>query len=379
VLTVLSVIGTRPEAIKMAPVVSELGRCADRVRSRVCVTSQHREMLDQVLHLFDIRPDYDLDLMRADQALAELTANLFTGLDPIVAATRPDWVLAQGDTTTVLVAALVAFYRRIPFGHVEAGLRTGDLARPFPEEMNRRVADTVAGLLFAPTERARQALLAEGAAADDILVTGNTVIDALLTVAARPYDWRRGPLAGLPREARLVVVTAHRRESFGAPFRALCQAIRDLARQFAPGVHIVYPVHLNPNVRAPVTEILGRIDNVHLLDPLDYESMVHLMNRATLILTDSGGIQEEAPSLGVPVLVLRDVTERPEAVEAGVVRVVGTAREPIVAAARRLLTDAAAHQAMATRVNPYGDGKAAARIVAALLERGGRRRPVRPS
>jgi UDP-N-acetylglucosamine 2-epimerase len=277
-------------------------------------------------------------------------------------------VLAQGDTTTVLVAALVAFYHRVPFGHVEAGLRTGDLARPFPEEMNRRVADVVGGLLFAPTERARQALLREGADDARILVTGNTVIDALLAVAARPYDWASGPLAKLPSEGRLVVVTAHRRESFGEPFRALCLAIRDLARQHAPDVHVVYPVHLNPNVRAPVGELLAGVGNVHLLDPLDYESMVHLMKRATLILTDSGGIQEEAPSLGVPVLVLREVTERPEAVEAGVVRVVGTTRERIVAEAHRLLVDAAAHRAMATRVNPYGDGKAAARIVAALLD-----------
>jgi UDP-N-acetylglucosamine 2-epimerase len=231
------------------------------------------------------------------------------------------------------------------------------------------VADAVGGLLFAPTERARQALLREGADDERILVTGNTVIDALLAVAARPYDWAGGPLAKLPREGRLVVVTAHRRESFGEPFRALCLAIRDLAQQLAPGVHVVYPVHLNPNVRAPVSELLAGLSTVHLLDPLDYESMVHLMKRATLILTDSGGIQEEAPSLGVPVLVLREVTERPEAVEAGVARVVGTTRERIVAEARRLLTDPAAHRAMATRVNPYGDGKAAARIVAALLDR----------
>ena len=369
-LTVLSVIGTRPEAIKMAPVVNELRRWADRVRSVVCVTSQHREMLDQVLRLFDIRPDYDLDLMRPDQTLSELTASLFSRLDPVVRRTHPDWVLAQGDTTTVLVAGLVAFYSRIPFGHVEAGLRTGDLARPFPEEMNRRVADGLAHLLFAPTERARQALLREGADDEAILVTGNTVIDALLAVAAQPYDWTHGPLAALPGQGRLVVVTAHRRESFGEPFRALCLAICDLAREFAPaGVHVVYPVHLNPNVQTPVKEILSGLPNVHLLEPLDYASMVHLMQRAALLLTDSGGIQEEAPSLGVPVLVLRDVTERPEAVEAGVVRVVGTSRDRIVAEARRLLTDAAAHRAMATRVNPYGDGKAAARIVAALLER----------
>ena len=372
VLTVLSVVGTRPEAIKMAPVIKELERFPERIRSVVCSTGQHREMLDQVLRLFAIAPDYDLNLMTPDQRLAQLTANLFVGLDDVLDAVRPGCVLAQGDTTTVLVAALAAFYRRIPFGHVEAGLRTGDRQRPFPEEINRRLADAVADLYFAPTERARQALLREGVPDEAVFVTGNTVIDALLTVAERPYAWAAGPLAALPAGARFVLITAHRRESFGEQFRQLCLAIRDLAMEFAPtGLQFVYPVHLNPNVRAPVGEILAEVPNLTLLEPLDYLPLVQLMKRCVLILTDSGGIQEEAPSLGVPVLVMRETTERPEGIEAGVVRLVGTERQHIVAAARLLLTDAKAHAAMAAGANPYGDGQAASRIVAALLDRVG--------
>lgn len=369
-LTVLSILGTRPEAIKMAPVIQELAKHPQRVRSLVCVTAQHREMLDQVLHLFDIHPDYDLNLMRPGQSLPDLTSHLFTSLSPILAETKPDWVLAQGDTTTVLVAALVAYYHKVCFGHVEAGLRTGDRYAPFPEEINRRVADIVADLLFAPTERSRQALLREGCPAEAILVTGNTVIDALLDVAARPYNWLAGPLASIPTDKRLVLITAHRRESFGTPFREMCHAIRELALRFAPsGVHFVYPVHLNPNVRQPVGEILSGISNISLIEPLDYLSMVHLMKRSTLILTDSGGIQEEAPSLRVPVLVMRETTERPEGIEAGVVRLVGTQRERIVSETQRLLQDPSALMEMASGANPYGDGKAAMRIVSALLER----------
>jgi UDP-N-acetylglucosamine 2-epimerase (non-hydrolysing) len=367
-LRVLSVMGTRPEVIKMAPVTAELARRTGRVESLVCVTGQHREMLDQALALFGMRPDFDLDLMQENQSLSALTARLFTALDPVVRAARPDWILAQGDTTTVFVAAVVAFYNGVRFGHVEAGLRTGDKRRPFPEELNRRLADVVADLHFAPTECARQALLREGIAPERILVTGNTVIDALLEVAQRESDWSRGPLASLPREGRLVLITAHRRESFGAPFRELCLAIRELAARFADEpVQFVYPVHLNPNVRQPVFEILGERSNVHLIDPVDYLAIVALMKRAAVILTDSGGIQEEAPSLRVPVLVLRETTERPEGVEAGVVKLVGTARAAIVAEATRLLTDPAAHAAMATGANPYGDGQAAQRIVTALL------------
>lgn len=371
-ITVLSVFGTRPEAIKMAPVVRELRRHPGQISSLVCSTGQHREMLDQALELFQIRPDYELAVMRPDQSLAHLTARLFEGLDEVAAKCRPDWILAQGDTTTVLAAAIVAFYRGIRFGHVEAGLRTGDKRRPFPEEVNRRLADVVADAYFAPTERARQALLAEGCADDDIYVTGNTVIDALLEIAARDYRWEDGPLAELPRDRRLVLITAHRRESFGGPFRELCRAIADLAAQFADeGVHFVYPVHLNPNVRRPVNELLSDASNVTLLEPLDYLSLVQLMKRATLILTDSGGIQEEAPSLRVPVLVMRETTERPEGVEAGVVRLVGTRRETIVREAARLLSDAAAHRAMASGANPYGDGLAAVRLTQALLARSG--------
>ncbi|MGC8668362.1 MAG: non-hydrolyzing UDP-N-acetylglucosamine 2-epimerase [Chthonomonadales bacterium] len=367
-ITVLSVFGTRPEAIKMAPVVRRLQRYPEEIRSVVCSTGQHREMLDQVLALFDIRPDYDLNLMEPNQSLCRLTANLFLGLEPVLDVVRPDWVVAQGDTTTVLAASLAAYYKGARFAHVEAGLRTGDKRRPFPEEINRRLADAVSDLYFCPTDRARRTLLAEGYPDAAVLVTGNTVIDALLDVAARPYDWASGPLAGVPSAGPLVLVTAHRRESFGAPFRMLCEAIRELAERF-PDVHFVYPVHLNPNVRSPVEEILSARKNIHLLEPLDYLSLVHLMKRSTLILTDSGGIQEEAPGLGVPVLVMRDTTERPEGVEAGVVKLVGTDRALIVEEASRLLTDADARAAMASGVNPYGDGRAAERIVDALLAR----------
>jgi UDP-N-acetylglucosamine 2-epimerase (non-hydrolysing) len=368
--TILSVIGTRPEAIKMAPVVKELEKHPHQFRSIVCSTGQHREMLDQVLTLFAITPDRDLNLMEFNQSLAQLTARLFTSLDKVLEDVKPDCVLAQGDTTTVLVASLATFYRHIPFGHVEAGLRTGDKQRPFPEEINRRLADIVSDLHFAPTDRAREALLSEGACAENIFVTGNTVIDALLDVAGRDYSWSSGSLAELPADSRFVLITAHRRESFGEQFRQLCLAIRDLAEEFKQdNIHFVYPVHMNPNVRKPVGEILSDISNVTLMEPVDYYSLVQLMKHSVLILTDSGGIQEEAPSLGVPVLVMRETTERPEGIDAGVVRLVGTQRETIVKEAKRLLSDPAAHAAMATKANPYGDGHAAPRIVAALMER----------
>jgi UDP-N-acetylglucosamine 2-epimerase len=368
-LTVLSVIGTRPEAIKMAPVVKELARHPDRVRSLVCSTGQHRQMLDQVLGLFRIDPDFDLNLMQDDQTLSRLTAALFSALDGVVEQCKPDWVLAQGDTSTVLVAGLVTYYCRVRFGHVEAGLRTGDLYRPFPEEMNRVVADRLADLLFAPTHRSRQTLLREGHPENRVLVTGNTVIDALQEVASYPYDWSSGPLSFLCPGKRLVLITAHRRESFGEPFREICSAIRELAVAFeSDDLHFVYPVHLNPNVQRPVRDILSGLANVSLLEPLDYLSLVHLMKRSTLILTDSGGIQEEAPGLKVPVLVMRDTTERPEGVEAGVVRLVGTSRRRIVGEASRLLRDPEALAAMTKGANPYGDGHAAERIVAALLK-----------
>jgi UDP-N-acetylglucosamine 2-epimerase (non-hydrolysing) len=366
-LTILSVIGTRPEAIKMAPVIKELAKHPDRVRSLVCVTGQHREMLDQVLDLFGIRHDFDLDVMVQNQTLSKLTARLIDSLDGVVEKVKPDWVLAQGDTTTVLAAGLVSFYHRVRFGHVEAGLRTGNLAQPFPEEMNRRLADMVSGALFAPTERARRTLLAEGVDPANIHVTGNTVVDALLDIGSRPFDWNGGPLSRVSGK-RVVLITAHRRESFGEPFRKLCLAIRDLAERYAgDNTHFVYPVHLNPNVRAPVGEILAGLENVSLIEPLDYLALVQVMKKSELILTDSGGIQEEAPTFGVPVLVMRETTERPEGVEAGMVRLVGTNRENIVREASRLLEDPAARTKWPRGANPYGDGKAAIRIASVLL------------
>jgi UDP-N-acetylglucosamine 2-epimerase len=370
-ITVLSIFGTRPEAIKMAPVVQELRLQPDRIRSVVCSVGQHRQMLDQVLSLFHIVPDYDLNLMKPDQSLCQLSAALFSALEPVVKEVKPDWILAQGDTTSVLVAAMTAFYHHIRFGHVEAGLRSGNIYKPFPEEINRRVADMVTELYFAPTETALQALLNEGCSAEDIFVTGNTVIDALQNVAARDYDWTSGPLSKIPRDGKLVLITAHRRESFGEPFKELCLAIRDLALRFSE-VHFVYPVHLNPNVRRPVNDILMNVPNVRLIEPIDYLSMAHLLKRSTLVLTDSGGIQEEAPGLGIPALVMRDTTERPEGIETGVVRLVGTQRSRICSEVERLLCDPAAHAAMSTGVNPYGDGKAASRIVSILLERSSR-------
>jgi UDP-N-acetylglucosamine 2-epimerase len=354
----------------MAPVIKELQKQRNRLRSIVCFTGQHREMLEGMSELFEIHPDYDLKVMRPEQRLPEVAARLLTALDKVIQEVRPDWVLAQGDTTTVMAAAMVAYYHGVSFGHVEAGLRTGDKRRPFPEEINRRIADVIADAYFAPTERAQQALLNEGVGSKDIYVTGNTVIDAVLEISKRPYDWSTSPLAGILKDRKLVLITAHRRESFGEPFLELCSAIRDLALQFVnDGVHFVYPVHLNPNVRKPVKEILAGLSNVSLIEPLDYLSFVQLMKQSVLILTDSGGVQEEAPSFRVPVLVMRHTTERPEGVEAGVVRLVGTDRNRIVSETIRLLSDRAARMTMTTARNPYGDGKAAERIVSVLLQR----------
>lgn len=366
---VLSVFGTRPEAVKMAPVVDRLRRTPG-VEARVCVTAQHRQMLDQVLGLFDIVPDFDLDVMEPDQALAPLTTAIFRGLDPVLEQFQPDWVLVQGDTTTVLAAALLAYYRHIRVGHVEAGLRTGDKWQPFPEEINRRVAGVVADLHFAPTARARENLLREAVPSERIIVTGNPVIDALRTIAARPYDPANGPLAGIPFERRLILVTAHRRENFGAPLEQIFTALRRLAEHYRDEVVFVYPVHLNPKVRQPAQRMLGAVPNIMLLDPLDYLPMVHLLGRCTLVLTDSGGLQEEGPALGKPVLVLRHVTERPEAIEAGTARLVGTDADRIEDEVRRLLDDPAAYAEMAHAVNPFGDGHAAEKIVEALLRSG---------
>ncbi len=373
-LKVLSVFGTRPEAVKMAPVVQRLVQTSG-IESRVCVTAQHRQMLDQVLRLFHITPDYDLDLMREDQGLAELSAAIFTHLDPVFVDFQPDWVLVQGDTTTVAIAALLAYYRRIRVGHVEAGLRTFDKWRPFPEEINRRVAGVTADLHFAPTEWTRSNLLREGVDEKLIVVTGNPVIDALQFVAQQPeppevsdlirrlsIKDRRSAESG----KRLILVTAHRRESFGAPLEAVCEALRQLAAR--GDVEIVYPVHLNPNVQEPVYRLLAALPHISLMAPLDYLPLVHLMKHAALVLTDSGGIQEEAPAFGIPVLVLRDVTERPEGVQAGTVKVVGTDTSRIVSEANCLLDDPAAYAHMAQAANPYGDGHAAERIVQALLD-----------
>ncbi len=366
--TILHVIGTRPEAVKMAPIILEFRRHAKRCRSLVCVTGQHRQMLTQVLKLFQIKPDYDLNLMRPNQTLGALTARLFARMTALVSKVKPDWIVAQGDTSTVFVAGMVAFYQRIRFAHVEAGLRTGDRTQPFPEEINRRIADLVADLYFAPTTRARDALLAEGCRRQDILVTGNTVVDAVLDVAQRPFDWSRSALRTIPRNDRLVLITAHRRENFGRPFRDVCTAIGTLARRFADaGVHFVYPVHLNPNTRGPAHRLLGGRKNITLLEPLDYQSLVQLIKHSCLILTDSGGIQEEAPGFGVPVLVMRNTTERPEGVDAGVAKLVGTSPRRIVAAATRALRLPSTRRRQFA-CNPYGDGRAAPRIVNALLK-----------
>jgi UDP-N-acetylglucosamine 2-epimerase (non-hydrolysing) len=401
-LKILVVFGTRPEAIKLAPVIREL-RESVHARSRdlavkVCVTAQHREMLDQVLRLFEIVPDYDLNLMQENQTPTQVAASVLSRLEPILLTERPDWVLVQGDTTTVAAASLAAFYSRAKLGHVEAGLRTGDKWQPFPEEVNRRVAGSIADLHFAPTHASRQNLLREGISDERILVTGNTVIDALQWVASlcptpevegllqrlgikpaaenrgigasdtegsgAPENLRRSPGPPVPR---LLFVTAHRRENFGPPLEDICLALRDIAVRYDGQLHVLYAVHRNPNVWNPVHQLLGSLENVTLTPPLDYLSTVHLLKHAYLVLTDSGGLQEEAPSLGKPVLVLRKVTERPEGVVAGTARVVGVERKSIVRETTRLLEDNHAYAAMAKAVNPYGDGKASQRIVHALL------------
>ena len=367
-IKVLSIFGTRPEAIKMAPVVLELGKHPDQFQSVVCVTAQHREILDQVLNLFQITPDHDLDLMREGQTLSGLTSRVFAALDPVFEAERPDWVLVQGDTTTVMAASLAAFYHRVKVGHVEAGLRTGDKWQPFPEEINRKIAGVVADLHFAPTTTAKNNLLAEGVDPKTIHVTGNTVIDALLMAAEMPFDLEDSPLAGIPWEKKIILVTAHRRENFGRPLEDICAALQEIAAKYKDEVHLVYPVHPNPNVTETVYPALEKIPNISLLEPLDYLPLVQLMKRAYLVVTDSGGIQEEAPGLGVPVLVLREKTERPEAVTAGSVKLVGTTRQEIFARITGLLSDLVEYQRMTQVINPYGDGTAARQIVEALIK-----------
>lgn len=367
---VLVVFGTRPEAIKLAPVIHELLRRPDRFRATVCVTAQHRQMLDQALETFEIRPDMDLDLMRPGQTLASLTAAVVAGMDGIFRETKPDCLLVQGDTTTVMAAALAAFYHRIRVGHVEAGLRTNNKFSPFPEEINRRLTSQIADFHFAPTERARQNLLREGFDPAAIVVTGNTVIDALFLAREKLrralIPWKGFDPAVLG-DRRVVAITGHRRENFGTGFQAICRAIRTLAERF-PDVEFVYPVHLNPNVREPVHGMLGGVRNIRLTEPLEYLPFVALMERCHFLLSDSGGVQEEAPSLGKPVLVMRDTTERPEAIEAGTAKLVGTDADRIVEEASRLLSDPAAYEAMRAAKNPFGDGAAARRIVDHLQE-----------
>lgn len=370
-MKILSVFGTRPEAIKMAPVVRALND-HNEFESAICVTAQHRDMLDQVINLFELAPDYDLDLMADNQGLSHITASVLSGLEPVLDAARPDRILVHGDTTTTLAASLAGYYRRIPVGHVEAGLRTGDFSAPWPEEMNRSFTDRLCDLHFAPTEGARQNLLGEGIDGAGIHVTGNTVIDALIDVRRRidgDPSLQNTIAAGLPDlddEKRLILVTGHRRESFGGGFERICAGLKRLA-DARGDAEIVYPVHLNPNVQEPVQRLLGDCENIHLLAPLDYLPFVYLMNRSHFIITDSGGIQEEAPSLGKPVLVMRDTTERPEAVDAGTVQLVGTETDSIFNAATTLLDDEARYNVMAKAINPYGDGNAASRIIRGLL------------
>ena len=360
----LFIFGTRPEAIKLCPVIRHIRLCHSGLDARVCVTAQHRAMLDQVLACFAVRPDFDLNLMTPGQTLSQTAARILTALDPILAEGAFDMAVVQGDTTTTMAAAVAAFHRHIPVAHVEAGLRTGDLEQPFPEEMNRQVTGRLAALHFAPTESARRNLLAEGTPEGRIFVTGNSGIDAVLYVAAELGQGRlqAPPLPWLDPARKLIVVTAHRRESFGPGIERICAALSQLAAR--PDVQVVYPVHRNPNVLDPVTRSLASLPNVVLAEPLDYVAFVDLMRRARLIVTDSGGIQEEAPSLGKPVLVMRDRTERPEAVEAGTVKLVGTDTARIVSEAVRLLEDDAEHLRMSRIHNPYGDGHSSERIAA---------------
>ncbi|MHC0510523.1 non-hydrolyzing UDP-N-acetylglucosamine 2-epimerase [Achromobacter aegrifaciens] len=372
-MKILTVFGTRPEAIKMAPLVHALAK-DPAIDARVCVTAQHREMLDQVLALFEIQPDFDLNIMRPGQDITDVMCSILTGLRKVFAEYRPDYILVHGDTATTLAASLAAYYQRIPVGHVEAGLRTGNIYSPWPEEANRKLTGALANLHFAPTATSQQNLVREGIPPDTIFVTGNTVIDALLWVRrklAEDQELRRqtaSKLAFLNPDRKVVLITGHRRESFGAGFERICQAIATAARQF-PACDFVYPVHLNPNVREPVNRLLTGLNNVYLIEPQDYLPFVYLMDYAHIILTDSGGIQEEAPSLGKPVLVMRDTTERPEAVAAGTVRLVGTDVAAITEQISVLMNNEEEYKKMSFAHNPYGDGKASTRIVDCLKQR----------
>ncbi len=361
-MKVLIVMGTRPEAIKMAPVVRALQERSQYISEvKVCLTAQHRELLDQVTRVFDIKADYDLDIMAPGQSIFDVTAKVVSAMAGVLEDAQPDAVLVHGDTTTSFAAALAAYYKKIPVGHVEAGLRTYDKFQPFPEEMNRRLADALCDYHYVPTPGAKKNLREERIDPVNIVVTGNTVIDALLYTAAQSCTFDDPLLENAGKERRLLLVTAHRRESFGEPFRDMCRAMAALAAN-NPGLEVIYPVHPNPNVRTATAEILEGRERVHLIEPLEYLPFVHLLKKAHIVLTDSGGIQEEAPSLGKPVLVMREVTERPEAIEAGTAQLVGTAYERIVSSVQRLLDDDTAYGAMANQVNPYGDGRAAKRI-----------------
>jgi UDP-N-acetylglucosamine 2-epimerase (non-hydrolysing) len=371
-MKVLSIIGTRPEAIKMAPVIKALQNANGRVESVVCVTAQHRKMLDQVMRLFDIAPDIDLDLMRPNQDLHLLTGKVFVEVGKVLEEIRPDVVLVQGDTTTVMAASIAAYYHKIPVGHVEAGLRTSTLYSPFPEEGNRRLTSVVTTFHFAPTILAKKALLREGVEEEKIFVTGNTVIDALFFILKQPVPEQAGTLLDLARingnpvQRRLVLVTAHRRENFGDRLKSICQGLRMLVER-NPDVVLIYPVHLNPNVYDTVHRMLDGIERIMLTDPVEYDVLTHLMRAAHLVLTDSGGIQEEAPSLGKPVLVMRTETERPEGIQAGTAKLVGPDGGRILAETEKLLQDAGEYNKMARAINPYGDGNTAKRIVDVLI------------
>lgn len=370
-MKILTVFGTRPEAIKMAPLVKALADSSG-MEAKVCVTAQHRQMLDQVLELFDIKPDYDLNIMKPGQTLSGITSEILSRIEPVLTEFSPDLVLVHGDTSTTFATTLAAYYQQIAVGHVEAGLRTGNLYSPWPEEANRKLTGALAKIHFAPTVQSKQNLLREGIDEGAVHVTGNTVIDALLMIRNKleADSQMRYTLAQkfpfLRASARLVLITGHRRENFGGGFERICESIRELAIQFAED-DFLYPVHLNPNVREPVNRILRGVNNVHLIEPQEYLPFVYLMTRSHVILTDSGGIQEEAPSLGKPVLVMRETTERPEAVEAGTVRLVGTSQEHIVRGVSELMRNTASYQRMAFAHNPYGDGKACARIVNTVL------------
>lgn len=371
-LRVLSVVGTRPEAIKMAPLISALAEDS-RFDARLCVTAQHREMLDQVLELFELIPDFDLNIMRPNQDLTDVTAAILTGMRDVLRDFQPDIVLVHGDTATTMATTIAAYYQQIAVGHVEAGLRTHNIYSPWPEEANRKLTGALAALHFAPTQGSHDNLIREGVDDSTIIITGNTVIDALLMVVDKLHDDAKSQQAFADQFAmlrpghRLLLVTGHRRESFGGGFERICSALAATAAEF-PDLDIVYPVHLNPNVRGPVLSTLSAVSNIHLIEPLSYLPFVYLMDRSTLILTDSGGVQEEAPSLGKPVLVMRDTSERMEAVEAGTVRLVGTDVDKITSELRALLTDSAAYDKMSGAYNPYGDGKACGRILERLAQ-----------